>query len=138
MSIHVILSIVSYAYPLAFTPSNIVAGFRKTGIYPFDRNAITPDEYLQNYATFRPFSSEEMIQPQDAATMQNNSNSNIQTDITSRLVQQDIPTAPPEKKQSLNDDDPSCLGISTESIRPLDHLENRPSMSRPRFKVFGE
>ena len=142
MSIHVILSIVSYAYPLAFIPSNIVAGFRKTGIYPFDRNAITPDEYLQNYATFRPFSSEEMIQPQDAATMQNNSNSNIQTDITInktfRLVQQDIPTAPAEKKQSLNDDDPSCLDISTESIRPLGHLENRPSMSRPRFKAFGE
>ena len=65
MSIHVIPSIVSYAYPLAFTPSNIVAGFRKIGIYPFDLNAITPDEYLQNYATFRPFSSEEMIQPQD-------------------------------------------------------------------------
>ena len=134
MSIHVIPSIVSYAYPLAFTPSNIVAEFRKTGIYPFDRNAITPDEYLQNYATFRPFSSEEIIQPQDAATMQNNSNSNIQTDIASRLVQQDIPTAPHEK-QSLDDDDPSCLDISTESIRPLGHLENRPSTSRPRFKA---
>ena len=69
MSIHVIPSIVSYAYPLAFTPSNIVAGFRKTGIYPFGENAINPDEYLQNNATCRPFSSEEMIQPQDAATM---------------------------------------------------------------------
>ena len=67
--------------------------------------------------------------------MQNNSNSNIQTDIASRLVQQDIPTAPHEKKQSLDDDDPSCLDVSTESIRPLGHLENRPSMSRPRFKA---
>ena len=76
VSIYVIPSIVSYAYPLAFTPLNIVTGFRKTGISPFDQNAITPDEYLQNYATCRPFSSTEMIQPQDAATMQNNSSFN--------------------------------------------------------------
>ena len=49
MSIHVIPLIVSYVFPLAFTPSNIAAGFRKTGIYQFDRNAITPDKYLQSY-----------------------------------------------------------------------------------------
>ena len=118
MSILVILSIVSYAYLLAFIPSNIVAGFQKTGIYPFERNAITPNEYLQNYATCRTFSSEEMIQPQDAATMQNNSNSDIQTDITSQLVQQDIPTALHEKKQSLDDDDPSC---SMSVLKVYDH-----------------
>ena len=135
MSIHAIPSIASYAYPLAFIPSNIVAGFRKTGISPFDRNAVTPDEYLQNYATCRPFSAEEMIQPQDAATMQSNSSSNIQTNITSQLVQQDIPTAPHGKKQNLDDDDPSCLDVSAESIRPLGHLENRPLKSRPRFKA---
>ena len=76
-----------------------------------------------------------MIQPQVAATMQNNSSSTIQTDITSQLVQQDIPTAPHEKKQSLDDDDPSCLDVSTESIRPLGHLENTPSTSRPQFKA---
>ena len=46
MSIQVIPSIVSYAFPLAFSPSNIAAGFRKTGIYQLDRNAITPDDYL--------------------------------------------------------------------------------------------
>ena len=40
-SIHVIPSIVSYAFSLTFTPSNIAAGFPKTGIYPFDKNAIT-------------------------------------------------------------------------------------------------
>ena len=51
MSIHVIPSIVSYAFPLAFTPLNIAAGFRKTGIYLFDRNAMTPDEYPQSDGT---------------------------------------------------------------------------------------
>ena len=51
MSIHVIPSTVSYAFPLAFTTLNIAAGFRKTGIYQFDRNAITPDQYLQSYGT---------------------------------------------------------------------------------------
>ena len=67
--------------------------------------------------------------------MQNNSSSNIQTDITSQLVQQDISTASHEKKQSLDDDDPSCLDVSTESIRPLGHLEKRPSTSCPRFEA---
>ena len=50
-------------------------------------------------------------------------------------MQQDIPTAPHEKKQSLDDDDPSCLDVSTESIQPLSHLENRPSTSHPQFKA---
>ena len=135
MSIHVIPSIVSYAYQLAFTPSNIAARFRKTGIYTFGKNAITPDEYLQNYATYQLFSSEEMIQPKDSSTMQNNSSSIIQTDITSQLVQQDILTASHEKKKNLDDDDPSCLDVSTERIRPLGHLEDRPLTSRPRFKA---
>ena len=129
MSIHVIPSIVSYADPLAFTPSNIVAGFQKIGIYPFDKN-----KYLQSFATYQPFSSE-MIQLKDAATMQNNSSSIIQTDTASQLVQQDIPTALHEKKQSLDDDDPSCLDVSTESTQPLGHLEYRPSTSHSWFKV---
>ena len=50
-------------------------------------------------------------------------------------MQQDIPTALHEKKQSLDDDNPSSLDVTTESIRPLGHLENRPSTSRPWFKA---
>ena len=73
------------------------------------------------------------LQSLDATTMQNNSN--MQTDITNQLVQQDIPTALHEKKQSLDDDDSSCFDVSTKSIRPLDQLENRPSTSRPQFKA---
>ena len=55
MSIYVILSIVFFAFLSAFNPSNIAAGFRKTGIYPFYRNAIAPDEYLQSYGTYSEF-----------------------------------------------------------------------------------
>ena len=42
MTIHVIPKIVSYAFPKAMTPENIRAGFKSTGIYPFDRNILTP------------------------------------------------------------------------------------------------
>ena len=53
MSIHAIPSIVSYAFPKAFTTSNITAGFRATGIWPFDQNIFGPEKFLPASTTNR-------------------------------------------------------------------------------------
>jgi len=59
MSIHVIPSLVSYAFPKAFTTSNITAGFRSTSIWPFDRYIIPPEAFLPSTTTDRPLPAEE-------------------------------------------------------------------------------
>ena len=85
MSTHVIPSIVSYAFPLAFTLSNIGAGFRKTGIYQFGRSAITPDEYLQSYGTYREFllNPEEKDPTEETVLVKNTSSPDIQIGVKS-------------------------------------------------------
>lgn len=47
MSIHIVSRLVAFAFPRAMTPENIQAGFRSTGIYPFDKN-IFPQQNLSD------------------------------------------------------------------------------------------
>ncbi|KAJ8737171.1 hypothetical protein PYW07_000442 [Mythimna separata] len=54
MSIYDIPSIVANAMPLALTPANIQAGFRKTGICPFNRNLFNDIDFAPSYVTDRP------------------------------------------------------------------------------------
>ena len=41
------------AYEKAMTPSNIKAGFKKCGIFPFDCEVFTEDEFFVSYVTDR-------------------------------------------------------------------------------------
>jgi len=54
MKIYDIPSIIATAFPLAVTPSNIQAGFRNTGIFPFNRNLFTEVDFAPSFVTDRP------------------------------------------------------------------------------------
>lgn len=54
MTIYDIPQIVREALPLATTPKNIIAGFKVSGISPFNRDIFEDDEFLPAYATDRP------------------------------------------------------------------------------------
>lgn len=53
IQIYDVASIVGKAYPLAFTPKNIVSGFSSSGIWPIDSNIFRDDEFYGSYATDR-------------------------------------------------------------------------------------
>lgn len=54
MTIYDIPGIVGISFPLAFTPSNITAGFRKSGISPFDREGFHAiADYAPGFVTDR-------------------------------------------------------------------------------------
>lgn len=54
MTIHHIPSIVREAFPLAVTAVNAIAGFKCTGISPFNRNIFTPVDFAPAAVTDRP------------------------------------------------------------------------------------
>lgn len=53
-SIYNTASFVNTAHQKSMTPSNIIAGFKKSGIHPYDRDIFTEADFLCNYVTDRP------------------------------------------------------------------------------------
>ena len=53
-SIYEIAEFVKYAHRRAITPANIIAGFTKTGIYPFDHNVFSDEDFLSSAVSDRP------------------------------------------------------------------------------------
>ena len=136
ISIYDVAGVLGNAYPRAFTNENIISGFRVTGIYPFDKDIFTEDEYLPSYVTDRV----------DPTTLDQDSTGNAVTDMTNeatpeseevpsqdQVPRSENPRATPKKEQQpsasnqLNNTDlPSCSGyFSPEEVRPYPKAEAR-------------
>lgn len=53
MTIYEISGCLAHAFPLAFTPRNIESGFRVTGIWPFNSNIFTEEDFMSASVTDR-------------------------------------------------------------------------------------
>lgn len=53
LTIYQVAEIMGIAFDKAMTPSNIKSGFKKTGIFPFDRNVFIEDDFFQSEVTNR-------------------------------------------------------------------------------------
>lgn len=54
ITIYDISEIIGEAYPLAFTPKNIIKSFKVTGICPFNRDIFSEEDFLCSFVTDRP------------------------------------------------------------------------------------
>lgn len=54
VSIYNVAELLGQAFDRAMTPSNIKSGFRKTGIFPFDRHIFTDNDFMPSEVTNRP------------------------------------------------------------------------------------
>ena len=54
ITIYDIEKLVNTAHQRAMTPSNIISGFRKTGIFPYDDGIFQNDDFAGSYASDRP------------------------------------------------------------------------------------
>lgn len=54
ISIYDVAEIIGEAYPISFTPSNIIKSFEVSGICPFNKNKFTEEDFSCSYVTDRP------------------------------------------------------------------------------------
>lgn len=81
MTIYEVAECFGKSYPLAFTPSNIQSGFRVSGIWPFNSNIFSEDEFLSSYVTDRPIDqqSDENIPIAQVSTSQPSTSKAVST-----------------------------------------------------------
>lgn len=124
-SIYDIPSIVAKAFPLAFTPVNIQAGFKSCGISPFNRNIFGEHEFLGSFVTDRPAPAEmeSVIAPQP--------NDEVHS-MTSTLNANAPGTLPAVEQQNINISHPGSSGLlsSPFSVRPLPKAPARKSLKK--------
>lgn len=133
ISIYDIPSLVKESLPLAATPKNITSGFTKTGIWPFNRNVFTDEDYLCSEVTDRPFTDDSVngtvaielstISQRQLTTTDNNIKHNLIQHLT------------PNTSQCVQ---PSTSGhtiVFPEDIRPLPKAgERRNNRTRRKLK----
>ncbi|MCP3927780.1 MAG: hypothetical protein GY705_01620 [Bacteroidetes bacterium] len=117
MTIHTLPVLITEVYSKAFTPENILSGFKATGIQPFKRDAIPEERFLPSY-----FSDHPEPQPEvDTST----------TTSTSTSVPLEVAIPSPSASTST----PSAVS-SNENVRMVSPEEIRPfAKSAPRKKI---
>ena len=120
------------AHERALTPTNIIAGFRKSGIFPFDRNVFSDSDFMMCEVTNR--------DPQGHDSKQTNSSPN--EDISdefrhpqpvSALVADQIPLDPPCIRDPSSDcstvevsgSETSFPSLSPEAVKPYPKASER-------------
>lgn len=85
ISIYDITAIVKEALPLAATPKNIFSGFKKTSIWPYNRNTFTNEDYLCTSVTDIAYTTDG--ENHNSETPIINQCQNINTNLTSNILQ---------------------------------------------------
>jgi len=114
------------AYGKAATISNAESGFRKSGIFPFDRNLFTDEDFLSSKMTDRPLNSHPDGQLSDAEP-----STSSETDVTGdKAVSSDVPGS-----VSLEDDNEP----NVPSASPVGSVPNeQPSGAEPAQAISSE
>lgn len=68
LTIYEVAGCVGVAVERSMTPLNIKAGFKKTGIFPFDREIFTPDDFLSSSVTDRDVLNDSALYTADEQT----------------------------------------------------------------------
>ncbi|KAJ8949417.1 hypothetical protein NQ318_007517 [Aromia moschata] len=136
ITIYDIPKIVTTALPLAATPSNIIKGFTRTGIYPFNRDVFDDADFAPSYVTDR-----------DDPTTQPNVESGESTCVVSTVAMSNsvlgggssLSTLPVATTTTENNALPSTSGVQTtfspEMLRPLPKAGPRQLKNRRKKRT---
>lgn len=144
MTIYDIPSIITTAMPLALTQANIQAGFRKTGIFPFNRNLFQEIDFAPSFVTDRPNpnATEEVITsnqhnirlaPDDETPPLSPSILNAGTPFENRAATEQSPLQPTLANRDSNSIvRPANLEIDSQLPTPREIVELQAAKTPPR------
>lgn len=136
ISIYEIAALVGAAYPKAFTPNNIIKGFKSSGLYPLNKNIFTDEDYMPANVTDRAV-------PQDDESVESLQDLSVQsTSVIPRPSADSLPiithlynTPVPSSSISSPEYNSSTAKIVTpEMIRPHPKAAARKNTKRGRPK----
>jgi hypothetical protein len=120
MAIYDIPGIVNMSLNSAATPANIKAGFRATGIFPYNRYVFLDEEFLSSYVTDGPA-------PATDTASSNYSNGNIKYEEFAGPDPSRIrsPEPGPSRRRPAEADSSSRTSLSAELVRPFPKAADR-------------
>lgn len=131
MTIYDIPGVINQSFSLAVTQSNICAGFKSTGIFPFNRDIFTESDYAPSFVTDRPLPSNEIAD--EVTSTPTESRPNCQTNVSDVALERQV-NNPEVQPRNQVDPVPSCSGIhsaltiSPDVIRPFPKAQARKSV----------
>jgi hypothetical protein len=114
MTIYDLPGIVNMSLNSAATPANIKVGFMAAGIFPYNRDVFSDEEFLSSYVTDRPA-------PATGTAASNYSNGNIKHDVSAGQDPSRIhsPEPGPSRKRPAEADSSSSTSLTPELVRPF-------------------
>lgn len=127
ISIYCTAELVGKAYPLALTQTNIISGFKMTGIYPFNSEPFGKEDYLMSSVTDRPLAS--------ASTSQAIMHKAVPDEVPNSSEIPDQTTITHTPKRTENEPGTSTAKpLTPEDIRPYPKAEPRKENQNRRKK----
>lgn len=125
VTIYDVAELVGKAYPLSFTPSNIIKGFEITGLFPLNQNIFQDQEFLPAFVIDRP----EPAETSGPALTSAQAPSPHSPEPTSSAPLETISTPQP-----LTPNQKYAIIMTPESIRPFPKAEARKKLSAKRCR----
>lgn len=120
------------AYVAAFSMENVIAGFQKTGIHPFNRNTFTEDDFLTSFVTDRlmPELRDAEVTTDDAHGLGAKIPSTVDAPPTSADI---LSTSPSQTTGSVSN--PSTMVLCPECVRPYPKALSRKNTQNRSKKM---
>lgn len=148
LTIYNIAELTGSAFPQALVPCNIIKGFQRTGISPYNPGVFTDVDYLSSYVTDRPYTEDDK-NCSSSSLSRNNDENDVEESSTLKRFGQSEKTPPPTVSNEFQpteailprhpgdskDKGPSKIIFSPEEIRPHLKAQKRLATRKTRSKA---
>ena len=118
----------------AATPKNILAGFKSTGIWPYNRQVFSDKDYLPSAVTDRPLIDVENPTVCDRSGQAEHElgENQVKVLVTEKSPGEDFPTPSTSKTENAPISSPTNIHITPQELRPYPKASERKKVTKRR------